>query len=133
MIMNKCLYCIFWSVGLFVATFYCLLAQEGEAFKFTGKELLPIAQSHIMPMIMAMTLYLLDVLYAISMRKSNQDKSLFWILSTIIVFMVTFVFPLLVNCNVLGWVLFILSWLSLTILKFQTTESEQSPYLITED
>lgn len=132
--MGKCLYCILWSVGLFVATFYCLLAQDEEAFDFTGKELLPIAQSHIMPMIMAMALYLWDVLYSLSMRKMNRDKSLFWILAMIIVFMITFVFSILVNCNVLGWVLFILSWLSLAILKYQTTENGQTlPYPISED
>lgn len=132
--MSKCLYCILWSVGLFVATFYCLLAQDEEAFDFTGKELLPIAQSHIMPMIMAMALYLWDVLYSLSMRKMNRDKSLFWILAMIIVFMITFVFSILVNCNVLGWVLFILSWLSLAILKYQTTENGQTlPYPISED
>ncbi|WP_297674445.1 hypothetical protein [uncultured Bacteroides sp.] len=132
--MGKCLYCILWSVGLFVATFYCLLAQDEEAFDFTGKELLPIAQSHIMPMIMAMALYLWDVLYSLSMQKMNRDRSLFWILAMIIVFMITFVSSILVNCNVLGWVLFILSWLSLTILKYQTTENGQTfPYPISED
>lgn len=123
---------------ILVCRFVCrnillFIGTGGRGFQVYRERITTNSPNHIMPMIMAMTLYLLDVLYAISMRKSNQDKSLFWILSTIIVFMVTFVFSLLVNCNVLGWVLFILSWLSLTILKFQTTESEQSPYLITED
>lgn len=133
MVIKKCLYCVMWSVGLFVATFYSLFTLEGEAFNFSGKELLPIAQSHIIPMIMAMTLYLWDVLYNLSMQKTNNDKSMFWILLMIIAFMVAFVFSMLVNYNVIGWGLFIISWLALTILKYQTTEDERAPYQITED
>ncbi len=134
MAIKKCLYCIMWSAGLFVATFYSLFSLEGEAFNFSGKELLPIAQSHIMPMIMVMALYLWDVLYSISIQKNNNDKLMFWILLMIIAFMVAFVFSMLVNCNVIGWVLFIASWLALAVLKYQTTEGERAyPYQISED
>ena len=45
---------------------------------------------------------------------------------TIILFMGMFVFSLLVNNNFWGWILFIAAWLSLTVLKFITTEDEQS-------
>lgn len=131
---KKLLYCTMWSVGLFVATFYSLLGQEGEVFDFTGKQLLTIAQSHIMPMIMAMALYLWDVLYSISLHKVNNDQSMFWTLLMIILFMVLFVFSMLANHNTIGWGLFLLSWLSLTILKYKTTEDEQTcPYQISED
>lgn len=127
------MYCIIWSVALFVVTFYGLLSQE-KAFDFTGKDLLPVAQTHIMPMIMAMTLYLWDVLYNVSMRRLNDEKSTFWILLMIILFLGFFVFSILVNDNTIGWILFIGSWLSLTMLKFKTTESEQvQPYQILED
>jgi len=123
-----------WSIGLFVATFYGLLGQDGEAFDFAGKELLAIAQSHIMPMIMAMALYLWDVLYGISLHKVNNDQAMFWTLLMIILFMVLFVFSMLANHNIIGWTLFMLSWLALTILKYQTTEDEQTcPYQISED
>lgn len=45
-----------------------------------------------------------------------------------------FVFSLLVNNNFWGWTLFGAAWLSLTVLKYKTTEDEQSsPYIITED
>lgn len=72
-----------WSVGLFVATFYSLFSLEGEAFNFSGKELLPIS--------------------------------------------------MLANSNVVGWGLFVTSWLALTVLKYQTTEGERVPYPVTED
>ena len=123
-----------WSIGLFVATFYSLLGQDGEVFDFTGKELLTVAKSHIMPMIMAMALYLWDVLYGISLHKVNNDKAMFWTLLMIILFMVLFVFSMLANHNIAGWTLFLLSWLALTILKYKTTEDEQTcPYPISED
>lgn len=57
-----------------------------------------------------------------------------WILGTIILFLGFFVFSLLVNNNFWGWTLFGAAWLSLTVLKYKTTEDEQSsPYIITED
>lgn len=122
-----------WSVGLFVATFYGLFDMGNEAFNFTQKELLPIAKSHIMPMVMGMALYLTDVLYGTYLHKNNSDK-ITWILLMIILFMAFFVFSILVNDNVVGWTLFILAWLSLTVLKYKTTEDGQSiPYKISED
>ena len=87
-----------------------------------------------MPMIMAMTLYLWDVLYGISLHKVNNDKAIFCTLLMIILFMVFFVFSMLANHNIVGWTLFMLSWLALTILKYETTEDEQTcPYQIPED
>lgn len=130
---KKVLYCGMWSVALFVSTFYSLLGQE-QRFDFEGKLLLDVAQSHIFPMIMAMTLYLMDVMYAISLRKTNGEGLTMWLLGTIIVFLLSFVFALMVNSNLWGWMLFIVAWLSLTVLKFVTTEEGESmPYIIAED
>lgn len=130
---KKVLYCGMWSVALFVSTFYSLLGQE-QRFDFEGKLLLGVAQSHIFPMIMAMTLYLMDVMYAISLRKTNGEGLTMWLLGTIIVFLLSFVFALMVNSNLWGWMLFIVAWLSLTVLKFVTTEEGESmPYIIAED
>lgn len=130
---KKVLYCGMWPVALFVSTFYSLLGQE-QRFDFEGKLLLDVAQSHIFPMIMAMTLYLMDVMYAISLRKTNGEGLTMWLLGTIIVFLLSFVFALMVNSNLWGWMLFIVAWLSLTVLKFVTTEEGESmPYIIAED
>lgn len=129
----KYLYCAMWSIGLFVATFYGLLGQE-NVFDFTGKGLLPVAQSHIFPMVMAMALFLLDVLYG-SITKGESDRLVFWTLLMVITFMVTFVLSLLVNHNVAGWILFVLAWISLTILKVKTTDGGKKlcPHIVSED
>ncbi len=130
---KKIIYCTLWSVALFTATFYTLIGQD-SAFVFDGKLLLEVASSHVFPMIMAMMLYLFDVMYAASLRKSNNDNLVIWVLGTVIVFMGGFVASLLVNDNFWGWSLFGVAWLSLTALKFVTTEDEQStPYIISED
>ena len=130
---KKTIYCLLWSVALFVATFYTLIGQD-NAFVFDERLLLEVANSHIFPMMMAMVLYLWDVLYNVSLQKSNNDHLIIWILGTIIVFLGGFVFSLLVNDNFWGWSLFGIAWLSLTVLKFVTTEDEQStPYIISED
>lgn len=128
----KTIYCIIWSVALWVATFYPLL-NESNVFVFKGKLLLDVAQSHIFPMVMAMTLYLGDVLYHL-LRNDCQHNILIWVLGTIIVFMIAFVLSLLANCNLAGWFFFIVAWGALTVLKYKTTECEQpSPYPILED
>lgn len=83
---------------------------------------------------MAMALYLWDVMYNVSLRKSNDDNLVIWILGTVIVFLGGFVASLLINDNLWGWSLFGVAWLSLTALKFVTTEDEKStPYMISED
>lgn len=134
MIMTKKIgYCFCWSVALFVATFYGIICQD-SAFLFQGKLLLDVANSHIFPMIMAMLLYLWDVMYNVSLKRDHNGSLILWILGTIILFLGFFVFSLLVNNNFWGWTLFGAAWLSLTVLKYKTTEDEQSsPYIITED
>ena len=67
---KKIIYCTLWSVALFVATFYGIIGQE-SAFLFQGKEMLDVASSHIFPMIMAMVLYLWDVMYNVSLKREN--------------------------------------------------------------
>lgn len=130
---KKIIYCTLWSIGLFVSTFYSIICKE-QSFAFDGKMLVDVASSHIFPMIMAMTLYLLDVMYSLSIKKSYNDSLIQWILGTIIIFMGCFVTSLLVNNNIWGWFFFCIAWLSLTVLKFQTTDNKESvPYIITED
>lgn len=131
---GKIIYCVCWSIGLFFATFYSLFNEE-SVFNFSEKQLLPVAKSIIMPMIMAMALYLCDVIYNNFHIKQTTDRhQVFWILLSITLFMVLFVFSLLVNKNIVGWLLFIFSWLCLLLLKFKTTESKEIiPYEISEE
>lgn len=135
MVKKKLIYCTIWSIGLFVATFYCLLPQWKNAFCFTDKEVLSVARSHFMPMIMAMALYLLDVVYNISSQKVECSKKSFCLILVIIItFMTIFVFSILINNNIYGWILFVVSWICLTILKFITTDDGTAiPYPISDN
>lgn len=130
---RKIIYCTLWSIALFVATFYSIIGQE-SAFVFDGKLLHDVALSHIFPMIMAMALYLVDVTYSALLGKITNNFVV-WVLTTVIVFMGGFVASILVNDNFWGWSLFGVAWLSLTVLKFVTTEEkvESTPYIISED
>lgn len=84
---------------------------------------------YIMPMVMAMALYLLDVTYIINLNKSNlSGKMVVRVLSALLVFMVSFVLSMFVNKKCLGWVFLIISWISLSMMKFQTTENEVNEY-----
>lgn len=122
---NKTIYCVSWSIGLLFATFYALYSTEGEAFSFSNAMLLPVSQSYIMPMVLVMALYLWDVLYNITLQTRQRNREIFWILLCIIIFMLCFVLSILVNNNIIGWFLFYMAWIALTILKFQTTERMQ--------
>lgn len=85
-------------------------------------------------MIMAKALYLVDVTYSALLGKITNNFVV-WVLTTVIVFMGGFVASILVNDNFWGWSLFGVAWLSLTVLKFVTTEEkvESTPYIISED
>lgn len=122
----KFIYCSLWSVGLFFATFFGLIAHGNAVFDFTDKKILPVAETLIMPMIMAWVLYLWDVLYAVSKQAGeNRKESDFWMLLMIIIFLVCFVLSIIVNQNTIGWILFLVSWVALTVLKYKTMDEEQ--------
>lgn len=122
----KFIYCSLWSVGLFFATFFGLVAHGNAVFDFTDKQILPVAETLIMPMIMAWGLYLWDVLYTVSKQTGeNRKESDFWMLLMIIIFLVCFVFSIIVNQNAIGWILFLVSWVALTVLKYKTMDEEQ--------
>lgn len=132
-VIRKYVYCAVWSAGLFCVSFFPLLKNIEEAFVFEGKQILDVAMSHLFPMIMALSLYLLDMMYSFRW-KAQAEKVMDWIFGTIIVFLVAFVFSIIVNDNIWGWGLFLLSWISLTVLKIKTTDSQNIVlYKVTED
>lgn len=125
---NKIFYCFLWFVLLFFVTLYGFFSS-GANFVFENETFSDMFGLYIMPMVMAMALYLLDVTYIISLNKNNLNgKMVVWILSTIFVFMVSFVLSIFVNRKCLGWVFLIISWMSLSVMKFQTTENEVNKY-----
>ena len=129
----KLTYCLLWSVALFVSTFYSLFDHVEKAFVFTDAKLLDVAQSHIMPLVMAMTLYIWDVVYNITLNNSSK-QTVIPVLLSIVIFFVMMVFSILVNNNIWGWVLFCLAWVALSFMKYATTESlKPSTYAISEE
>lgn len=130
---ERIIYCIAWSVGLLVASFYALLQKE-DAFVMSGKPIAEVMGEYGMPMIMAMTLYMMDVAYSILTVSSISKMLVVKMLILIVFFLICFVFSILVNCNIGGWILFSLAWLMLTLLKFVTTENiNVNTYEIRED
>lgn len=125
---NKVFYCFLWSVMLFFVTFYVFFCS-GANFIFENETFGNMFGLYIMPMVMAMALYLLDVTYIINLNKSNlSGKMVVRVLSALLVFMVSFVLSMFVNKKCLGWVFLIISWISLSMMKFQTTENEVNEY-----
>lgn len=109
------------------------LLGKSLLFDFSGKLLLDVALTHIFPMVMSMTLYLIDVTYSALLGKMNNNH-IIWVLITVIAFMGCFVASILVNDNCIGWCSFCAAWVSLTVLKLATTEDvEPKPHIISED
>lgn len=103
------------------------------AFDFSGKKLADATGDYIFPMTMAMTLYLIDVIYNVTKPNFNTPKQTVWILISLVLFMVLFVTSLMVSPDYLSFILCIMSWLSLTLLKFKTTEGyNKIPYRISD-
>lgn len=120
--MNKIFYCLVWSFLLFFVTLYGFLGN-GADFVFESETFGNIFGLYIMPMIMAMALYLWDVMYAVVLKKSNlKSDMIIWVLVTLFIFMLTFALSMFVNRNWLGWVCLIISWMSFLLMKIKTTE-----------
>lgn len=129
----KLTYCMMWSVGLFFATFYSVFGQA-DFFLFADKKSLEVAQCYIMPLVMAMDLYLWDVLYNVTLKGRLDYSTAKWVFVGVIAFLTFFAFSLIGNNVWAGWIFFILSWLSLTMIKVATTDSlEVKVYKIGED
>lgn len=130
---RKCFYCIIWSAGLLTTSLYNMWCKGIGAFDFSGKKLADATGDYIFPMTMAMTLYLIDVIYNVTKPNFNTPKQTVWILISLVLFMVLFVTSLMVSPDYLSFILCIMSWLSLTLLKFKTTEGyNKIPYRISD-
>lgn len=110
---NHILYVLFWSIGLFAATFYCFIGEFsfGEMKTVTAIDL---ANDYLFPLFMAMALFLLDAMHEMKCNGKQLTPSF---LTCFILFVLATTFSIIVNDSKWGWVLFIASWLSLTALK----------------
>ena len=118
----KLTYVILWSIGLFVATFGfnihsgALDLDISEETKF-----IDILKSYILPLILAMALFLVDALYSYELDKESKKKTqLDVILFLVILFLILFGLSMIAN-EVINWAIFILAWIVLTIMKGLST------------
>ena len=110
---KKIMYVLLWSVGLFVATFYSFCGE----FDFAAMSTMPaltMAEDYLFPLFMAMALFLLDAQY-VMISDGQQIKPVYSACFTI--FLLCTVFSILVDNCLFGWLLFIVAWIALTILK----------------
>ena len=125
------LYVLVWSLGLMFATFPNLISGEMK-FDFQNNLNNDAVMKYIFPFIMAMAIYLIDVLYvSMAEERSGNYKGvtlswallggflLFFVFSLLGGFILFFVFSLLGG----KCLFFVLGWLCLTALKFIKTDT----------
>lgn len=115
-------YIISWSIGLLFATFPHFF--DGEmTFDFKGMTLTEARDSYIFPFVMAMVLFLVDVVYGYMKEMiDGQYTNVIGVISFLILFLLGFILSVSVdNPNMARWC-FIISWIALSMMKFLKTD-----------
>lgn len=110
---KRIIYVFLWSAGLFAASFYTFCGKFNFA-AMSDISAMTMAKEYLFPLFMAMALFLLDALH--EMNENNRQITPVYFVCFIL-FILSTVFSILVNRVILGWGLFIIAWVSLTILK----------------
>lgn len=119
---TKFIYVIGWSIFLLMATFPIVNYKEIFPLKLTS--FADMMETYIYPMIMALTVYLADVVYAF-VDEENRKKTTYVSISVglILFFLLFFCLSMCMTRPWLQVVFFALVWITLTGLKFvKTTE-----------
>ena len=115
----KVLYVLVWSLGLMFATFPNLISGEMK-FDFQNNLNNDAVMKYIFPFILAMAIYLIDVLYvSMAEERSGNYKGVTLSWALLGGFLLFFVFSLLGGKSLF----FVLGWLCLTALKFIKTDT----------
>lgn len=119
---TKWIYVIGWSISLLAASFPCIL--KGKLLPLVENSIESTMDHYIYPTIMALAVFLVDIIYS-SVKEERAGKPLqvanSWIL--ILVFLLAFCFSLFFNNSLVQVFLFIILWISLTLLKFIKTDA----------
>lgn len=110
--MNKVLYTLQWSTVLFFATFLKLCKGE-DIFSFTDFE--QACSNYFFPLTMAVELFLIDFCYDAYKYPYKTNFVFLGVVLFVLSLGITFAF---VTCKVIAVVCFILSWISLTYMKW---------------
>lgn len=115
-------YIISWSLGLLYATFPHLF--DGEmSFDLRTMSLIEACDTYIFPFVMAMILFLIDVIYGYLQEMTDGHYThVIGVIFFLIIFLLGFVFSICVKNPNIARICFIISWLSLSIMKYLKTE-----------
>ena len=115
-------YIICWSLGLLYATFPHFF--DGEmTFDIRSKTMADACDYYIFPFTMVMVLFLLDVNYGYVKEKlDGQYTNVIGVISCLIVFLLGFVFSIYFVDPLWARICFIISWLSLSVMKLLKTD-----------
>ena len=124
---TKCLivriiYVLIWSFGLLYASFPKFFLKGGNGISWGFQETMDnvTKTEYIFPYIMAMLLFLIDVIYSFILEKWRGKENR--IIETLIG-VSAFMFCFIMSLSYGKWIFFIIGWFCLTIIKFLKTDS----------
>lgn len=118
----KIIYVLIWSLGLLYASFpkFFMKGNDGISWGFQETMNNVTKTDYIFPYIMAMLLFLIDVIYSFILEKWRGKESR--IIETLIG-VSAFMFCFIMSLSYGKWVFFIIGWVCLTAIKFLKTDS----------
>lgn len=115
-------YIVSWSLGLLYATFPHFFDGEMK-FDIRSKTMGEACDDYIFPFVMAMVLFLIDVNYGyIKEKLDGQYTNVIGVTSCLIVFLLGFVLSIYLVDPFFAKMCFIISWVSLSVMKFLKTD-----------
>lgn len=115
-------YIISWSVGLLYATFPHFF--DGKmSFDLRNMTMTEACDTYIFPFVMAMVLFLIDVIYGyIKEMICGHYSHVIGVISFLVLFLLGFILSISVKDPATARICFILSWVCLSVMKFMKTE-----------
>lgn len=120
---KKLIYVFGWSIALFFATFPNLIMGKMN-LEFSAMEFPEIRDTYMLPILMAMVLFLGDVVYVFEQEKceGKEQKHITSVILLMGLYLFSFLLSLYGNIYC-GYIGLFLAWIALTIMKFIKTNS----------
>lgn len=124
---KRIVYVFFWSVGLLWATFPDLFKGEMD-FNFQAMAGVDFFKNYIFPLLMALLLYMFDVIYAFHLENGRGIPTRVIPVYTLTAgFLLFFVLSVACGCAVSAAIFFFLAWACLVGMKFLKTAVQPKP------
>lgn len=124
---KKIIYVLFWSGGLLWATFPDLFKGEMD-FDFQAMTGVGFFKSYIFPLLMALLLYMFDVIYAFHLENGRGVPTR--VIPVFILtagFLLCFILSVACECTISAAIFFFLAWACLIGMKFFKTAVQPKP------